>query len=376
MLQLFRWARRVLILLGAPLSKKLVLSNETTQAEQLIHALFTHSVDALYIMSIDHDGRPRFIKWNSVAARAVGKAAEEGAGKTLEMFSPPNPPDAQPTRSHRSCPHGAPSEFKQHIDGSGGQKRTLDVVHVPLLGPDGNVTRIFISLRDVTQFERVEQELQVKTALLEATLDHMDQGLLVISDDRRIPLANRRAEELLGLPSEIMLSNPSYDEVVRYQVEAHEFRFVDEKALSFIDGGPPSLEPHVLERIRRNGTALEIRTVPFGEKGAIRTYTDITERRQAEAARIESQERYRKLAERLNLAVEVTGLGTWDTDLREGTRYWSAEMRSILGLEPELPVGESTFLECVHPDDREWVAERFSAASHRRLTGVTRQSSG
>jgi PAS domain S-box-containing protein len=359
MFQIFRWARHVLILLGAPLSRKLSVSNETEQAEQLIHALFTHSVDALYIISIDHDGKPRFINWNSVAARAVGKSAEEGVGKTLgDVLSPESARRAADEIAQVVSERRA-LRFKQHISGTGGEKRTLDVVHVPLLGPDGNVTRIFISLRDVTQFERVEQELRVKTALLEATLDHMDQGLLVIGEDRRIPLANRRAKELLGLPSEIMLSSPSYDEVVRYQVEAQEFGFVDEKALSFIDGGPPSLEPHVLERTRRNGTALEIRTVPFGEKGAIRTYTDITERRQAEAARVESQERYRKLAERLNLAVEVTGLGTWDTDLRDGTRYWSAEMRSILGLEPELPVRENTFLVCVHPDDREWVAERF-----------------
>jgi PAS domain S-box-containing protein len=34
-------------------------------------------------------------------------------------------------------------------------------------------------------------------------------------------------------------------------------------------------------------------------------------------------------------------------------------MRSILGLAPDYEIGEQTFLACVHPDDREWVANRF-----------------
>jgi PAS domain S-box-containing protein len=248
--------------------------------------------------------------------------------------------------------------FAQRHEGPEGS-RTLDVMHIPLLDAKGEVERVFISLRDVTHFERVERELQDKTALLEATLDQMDQGLLLIDDHRRIPIANRRAIELLDLPAKIMQANPSYDEVLRYQSEQHEFVGAPDEVPSFVDGGPPDRTPHVRERTRRNGTALEIRTVPFGKSGAIRTFTDITERRHSEAARRQSEIRYRKLAERLNLAVEVTELGTWDTDLRAGERYWSEEMRAILGLGTEQTITEHSFLDRVHPDDRDWVDQRF-----------------
>jgi PAS domain S-box-containing protein len=328
------------------------------QAEQLLHALFTHSVDALYILSIDRDRTPRFVTWNDVAARAIGQPPEAGTGKTLDEVLSPGIAKQAGEEIAQVVSERRALRFVQRQEGPR-KPRTLDVMHIPLLGPDGEVQRIFVSLRDVTHFERVERELQEKTSLLEATLDQMDQGLIVIDDNRRIPIANRRALELLGLSNERMSSSPSYDELIRDRIAANQLAILPDEVLSFIDGGPPDRNPHVRERARPNGRTLEIRTVPFGERGAIRTFTDITERRLAEAARAQSEIQYRKLAERLNLAVDVTGLGTWDTDIRSSERYWSREMRSILGLAPDHDIGEETFLACVHPDDREWVAKRF-----------------
>lgn len=87
-------------------------------------------------------------------------------------------------------------------------------------------------------------------------------------------------------------------------------------------------------------------------RGWIGTAVDIHDRKMAEDA-------LRSNSERLKLAVEVTGLGHWDADLKMDTRYWSPEMRSILGLTPEEPVGQETFLDRIHPDYRTWIREEF-----------------
>jgi PAS domain S-box-containing protein len=72
---------------------------------------------------------------------------------------------------------------------------------------------------------------------------------------------------------------------------------------------------------------------------------DITERKKTEAA-------LRINEERLRLASQAADFGTYDTDLVAGTRYWSSNMRRIIGLSddaPVTPIGKVP--EFIHPDD-------------------------
>ena len=66
-----------------------------------------------------------------------------------------------------------------------------------------------------------------------------------------------------------------------------------------------------------------------------------------------AEESARQNEERLRLAVEVTGLGTWDYDLLNGTASWSDNMKSIFGLGDETKASYERWLSYVHPDDRE-----------------------
>ena len=49
-----------------------------------------------------------------------------------------------------------------------------------------------------------ERRLTEKSQLLETTLEHMDQGIMVVDADRMVPLCNRRAIEIMELPPELM----------------------------------------------------------------------------------------------------------------------------------------------------------------------------
>lgn len=75
---------------------------------------------------------------------------------------------------------------------------------------------------------------------------------------------------------------------------------------------------------------------------------DITPRKQGEAELRQSQED-------LARAQEVGQIGSWRLDVRHNVLTWSKENHRIFGVPEGTPLSYETFLEIVHPEDREYV---------------------
>ncbi len=118
--------------------------------------------------------------------------------------------------------------------------------------------------------------------LLQATLDNMDQGLIVVDKNGRLPICNTRAMQLLDLPPHLMSRCPTSETVIAYQKERGEFDNCSDEVRSRVLPRTFGEARSIYERERPNGIILEVRTVPFTGGGVVRTYTDITARRNAE----------------------------------------------------------------------------------------------
>lgn len=94
------------------------------------------------------------------------------------------------------------------------------------------------------------------------------------------------------------------------------------------------------------------------EKGAVRGFVklirDDTERKRKDDLLLENEER-------LSLAAESTGIGTWDYHVAEKTLKLSKRAAELFGLgtEPESP-GFEQFLQMIHPEDRPRIAAELN----------------
>ena len=82
---------------------------------------------------------------------------------------------------------------------------------------------------------------------------------------------------------------------------------------------------------------------------------EVIERRRAEEA-------LRQSREDLDRAQEVGQIGWWRLDTQQNVLTWSDENHRIFGLPLGTPLRYETFLGCIHPEDREYVDERWRAA--------------
>ncbi len=134
---------------------------------------------------------------------------------------------------------------------------------------------------------RQRRRLLASRGALTATLENISQGILMVDAAGDVPVINHRAIELLRLPPALMKRNPSFREILAYQLATNEFGRAGEASpdfLSFVESGGVGPAYPMYERIRGDGTALEVRTHELPDGGAVRTYTDTTERKRTEAA--------------------------------------------------------------------------------------------
>jgi diguanylate cyclase (GGDEF)-like protein/PAS domain S-box-containing protein len=151
-------------------------------------------------------------------------------------------------------------------------------------------------IEDVTEARRAEEALRHSKAVLDDTLEHMDQGISIMDRDLRVLVVNRRFCELLGFPEEMGRPGTPFADFIHYNAMRGDYGpgDVDEQVGMRVDLAR-RFEPHRFERERPDGTVLEIRGMPIPGRGFVSIYTDITQRARAEQALRDSEARFRSL---------------------------------------------------------------------------------
>lgn len=162
-----------------------------------------------------------------------------------------------------------------------GQLRQLELSEASLAQQNTSLQTTHQRLERQASDLRLSRERQAEQSLmLETTLDHMNQGIIMVNAKHDVVVYNKRVMELLNLPAELMRDHPAFVDIVKYQHSINEFENIESGTLAGQAVVPA--DTVTFERTRPNGRILEIQSVPLDSGGMVRTYTDITERKISE----------------------------------------------------------------------------------------------
>ena len=326
---------------------------ETAEAGQRLLAAVIQSIpDA--VLTMDGDGR--ITTWNAGAERLYGYTADEMIGRSVLDLAAELGGDEGSQDRYRSILageqiHASPVSCRRR-DGSVIQ---VDVSGGPLLDATGTVEGATFIARDITEQRRLVGELAAAGERQRMLVSNLPDTLVVLYDtDLRClmldgPMARRGGfapQDYVGRPIKETLHPEHYEQLEPLIRSALAGQSCSTEWTSLISGVTYDVDiaPYRLA----DGTIA----------GAFAVARDVGERN---ARNRELADSTRMLAE----AQAIAHVGSWTWDAVADTATWSDEMYRIFGRDPsEEPLTGEHFFACVHPDDREWVRERYLRASH------------
>lgn len=174
-----------------------------------------------------------------------------------------------------------------------------------------------LTLTDVTESKRRKRELADKTSMMEAIVQHMDQGLLAFDGELKLIFSNERAKMMLGAPRELFEPGQNFETIVRQGVEGNGSDSGVDQMLARMHG----TEPFSVERKCTGNTTALVRFHPRPEGGYIVTYTDITATRR-------QQDELSAMAEELRL--KGLQLDTVFTNMGSGIAMFDADVNLVI----------------------------------------------
>ena len=331
------------------------LAEEKLRESELRHRLlFETSLQGI----VYHDAQDRIIMANPAAQKILGKSLSELLGKTVPELGfriehedgTPFPDDLIPCTVALRCGTEIRDVRLRILNSKAEEYRWLSISSVPLFAAGSEKPyQVYATFEDVTLQKLAEEALRASEAKFRWLFESNLIAIFFWNQDGKITEANQAYCDLVGYSAgECKAGSLNWLDSTPPEQYGRDFAAVEEIQTNGV------CKPYEKEFINRaDGRRVPVlcagaRMVGTGSEG-MGFAIDLTELKRAEKAMRESEAT-------LKLAIETTGLGTFDCDLRTRTEVWSDIAKRHFGLRPEALVGPEDLFCGVHPEDRERVA--------------------
>jgi PAS domain S-box-containing protein len=297
----------------------------------------------------DRDGR--FLTINATLERMLGVSGEELKDKTDYDIAPKEIADYWRAHDLKVLETGRAIQIEEVADLKDGHHIFL-ANKFPLINADGKVYGIGAISHDITERKQMEEALREAKDRTATILEGIADTFYALDDQWRFTVVNPAAERApFGRPASELLGQviwELYPALVGTPIHRH-----------YLDAAEKLTLEHYEAKSPLDGRWYEV--FMQGRSEGVDVYMrDISERRNAEVALRENEER-------LRLAQEAGRVGVWDLDPATNEVRWTPELEAIYGVVPGSVRTYQDFTTLVHPDDVRTVnAKRDEAVeSHR-----------
>jgi two-component system, sensor histidine kinase and response regulator len=249
---------------------------------------------------------------------------------------------------------------------------------------DGKAVRLVGAFQDITERRLMEAELRRHNEVMTSVLESLPCGLSVFDAELNLVAANREFRRLLDFP-DALFDGPGtrFEDIIRFNAARGEYGKGDLDAIvqGIVERARAPAAPHRFERVRPDGTPLEISGAPMPGGGFVTTYVDISARREAEAQIQRSAALLRGAIDAIDEAFVL-----YDPDDR--LVFCNDKYREIYRTSADLIVPGASFEEILRAGAQrgqyaaavgrvdEWVAERVAAHRAGNATLMQRLDDG
>ena len=223
---------------------------------------------------------------------------------------------------------------------------------------DGKPDEVLVTFLDITQLRKVELDLTEQHEFLELLIRHNPNAIAVFDTEMRYIYVSERFVADYELADHDIIGKTHYEV---FPEIPERWRMIHARVLT---GETFTDDNDYFDRPDGSRTYVSWNCRPWykadGSIGGSIMYTEvITARKEAEQQLAESKER-------LDLALEGAGLGSWDWDIPGNHVVYSQRWAQMLGYTlDELNALDDPWVQFVHPDDREVALSRLNAHLRR-----------
>jgi PAS domain S-box-containing protein len=325
-------------------------------------SLLDLSHDAIFTWDFASGG---ILYWNEAAAKLYLHAPAEAVGRASHALLRTRFPNGLEEVKASLRERGSWEGVLVHTV-RGGAERQVESRMV--LRPDlAGQPIVLESNRDVTADRLAQAAVRDTSQWLSLVLASSIEGIYGMAPDGTCTFINPVGARMLGFAAEELVGRQLHGVIHHHHADGSPYPARECRISACIAAGRSArIEDEVFWR--KNGTPIPVSysvspmIVDERVAGTVITFSDISNRRQAETQMRES-------AERLRVATDAAGLGIWAWDLRTETVTWENEhVYEMFGIPPtDPPVNTARFLaEFIHPDE---VAPYQAALRHALKTG-------
>ena len=331
--------------------KRMRAGGSVVESEEKFRALIENAFDGITIVGADG----RVLYESPTLDSLLGyKPEERVGGGTFDLIHPEDLPEVEKVLSDFVKKPGEVATVTLRLRHKDGSWQWMECRGKNLL-QDPAIGGIVINYRDVTEHKQSDEALRESEGKYKALVEQALEGVVIAQGlPPRLVFANSTMKALLGYTIKELLS---------LSLERLEgLIYPDDRKLFFGHyrnriQGKAAPSRYEFRAVKKDGTVFWVeissrRIEYYGELAVQATFTDITERKQAEEALQRSEEKFRALIENAFDGVTIVG-----ADGR--VLYQSPTLDRILGYKPKERVGGGV-LDLIHPEDLPAVKETLN----------------